>query len=114
MCIRDRCYAGFEAVLVIKPKDSYSNYSEGDLKKRIWELEKAVFQLQQKVFALEVGSSNGAVSSKDKITCYMSVFGDTFTATEDTETKAKATVLSECSKKTNAIHCHDNSVKCGK
>ena len=105
-------YAGFEAVFVIKPKESSTNYSNEDLKMRIWELEKAVFQLQQKVFALELNGANQA--PKVKYTCYMSVFGKTFTATDESEMKAKANTISDCSKSYNAMHCGEENIKCGK
>jgi len=42
---------------LIKPRDDYSNYSNTELKRRIWDLEKAVWQLQQRVFQLELGAS---------------------------------------------------------
>ncbi len=88
-----------------------NSLSKRDLRKRVWKLERAVAQLQEKVFELSY-SKPKRVKTKKKHTCYVSAFGKTFTASERTETAAKADVLAKCSKDSHAMHCKD--ITCGK
>jgi hypothetical protein len=79
---------------------------------RIYRLEQAVEQLQKKVFDLEKGS---VTNEKDKTTCYIkTAFDGTFTATEATETAARANVMKQCDAKSKGLSCDDSDVKCGK
>lgn len=97
-------------IIIIKPGSDYSNYSNAELRRRIWELEKAVWQLQQRVFALE---TDQATENNNPYTCYIRAFTKTFTSTAATKTKALTDVISQCSKEYSAIHCDEKDVKCG-
>ncbi len=98
-------------IVVIRPEDSYSNYSNENLRRRVWELEKAVAQLQRKVFELELGSQSQPPPTK--FTCYIQAFGKTFTSTKDTRSEALANVMSKCSQENNAMFCTEEKAKCG-
>lgn len=89
-----------------------SGGSDRDLRERVWMLERAVDQLQRKVFQLEnEGGSRGGHT-----TCYIkTTFHGTFSATEPTETAAKAKAMERCSEKIkHGFDCDDDRVKCGK
>lgn len=99
--------------------------SKGELYSRIYALELAVNQLQRKVFELEYRTGGtvivplpGTTPSPDKsawITCYIRTpFDGTYSATEPTETAARAGALEKCAGKANQMYCHESSVKCGK
>lgn len=86
-----------------------------DLKWRVQRLEMAVEQLQRKVFDLE-NSKSSALPSSSFTTCYIKTpFDGTFTATEATETAARAGALEKCNNKSkSSIYCEEKDMKCGK
>lgn len=89
-----------------------SGGSDRELRERVWMLERAVDQLQRKVFQLEnEGGGRGGYT-----TCYIkTTFDGTFSATEPTETAAKAKAMERCSDKIkHGFACDDDKVKCGK
>jgi hypothetical protein len=99
--------------------------SQTELWNRVWMLERAVAQLQEKVFELQMrrGHGGGGViivpnpgtNPKEMTTCYIKTpFNGTFTATEATETAAKAKVMQDCANKASSIHCGEDDVKCGR
>jgi len=87
----------------------YSNYSNEDLRRRIWTLERAVAQLQEQVFQLAVHSNAAGTGNW---TCHMQSFGKTHVASGNTRASALAQVLKKCSDATNAVHCHESDVSC--
>jgi hypothetical protein len=101
----------FELVIINPQKTP--KYSNSELQNRVWALENAVLQLQRRVFDLEVEGATAAAKPKKSFTCYIQSFGKTFTATKDSESAAKADVLSKCSSATNAMHCDVSDVTCG-
>ncbi len=85
----------------------YSNYSDSDLKRRVWELERAVWQLQQKVFEMEVG--RGQTQAATWI-CKMEAMGEKFSAVGGSKAVAEDAVMEKCKaspKTANGFHCHD-------
>lgn len=92
----------------------HKDYSNDELRERVWNLERAVQQLQDKVFELSKNQTKAA----DMVSCYINTpFDGTFTATAATETAAKGEVMAKCGKGVDAggsIHCSENKVKCGK
>lgn len=88
--------------------------SNSEMQYRVWMLERAVAQLQARVFELELGKSSNTPESQ-MTTCYIRTpFDGTFTATEATETAAKAKAMEKCAAKANSIHCSERDAKCGK
>ncbi|MGZ3651028.1 MAG: bZIP transcription factor [Bdellovibrionota bacterium] len=103
-----------------------------DLQRRVQRLEQAVDQLQRKVFDLETrpsgtppgaGSPSGGfagppagTSASTFTTCYIKTpFDGTFSATEPTETAARAGALEKCNAKAkSSIYCEEKDLKCGK
>ena len=84
--------------------------SESELRYRVLQLERAVDQLQRKVFQLESGGGNRA----NWTTCYIKTpFDGTFSATEPTETAARAKALEKCSNKASSTFCQERELKCG-
>lgn len=93
-------------------RDSSRN-SDRELYRRIYDLERAVEQLQRKVFKLELGNANPPAASMT--TCYLKTpFDGTFSATEATETAARAKVLEKCTKASSETFCQERNLKCGK
>lgn len=94
-------------VIRIEIGDKYKNYSQEELRKRVWQLERAVYQLQDKVYEL----SSKPVPT-ETWTCYIKSFGKTYSATSSSKTKSEAEVMQKCSEDSHSMHC--NKVKCGK
>ena len=88
--------------------------SSRDLQWRVQRLEQAVDQLQRKVYDLE--SHPSAPPASSLTTCYIKTpFDGTFSATEATETAARAGALEKCNAKAkSSIYCGENDLKCGK
>lgn len=100
-----------DSVYRIEVGEDYSKYSNRDLRERVWRLERAVAQLQQKVFELQ--AQNTATPTPKVWTCYMQSFAQTFTATASTKSAAVADLIQQCSRRSGAIHCSEDKVKCG-
>jgi hypothetical protein len=93
---------------------SYDNYSNQELRRRVWQLERAVQQLQQKVFQLEMKPTEIVLPvQKNEWTCRISSFGKTHISTARTKAKAMADVIQKCSSATSAVHCDEDEVSCG-
>ena len=105
---------GLQGIIRIDVGRNDKNVSSDELRQRVWELERAVQQLQMRVFSLEMtGGQKPPISTFT--TCYIKTpFDGTFSATEPTETAARAAALEKCGAKANGIHCNERNVKCGK
>ena len=90
---------------------SYENYSNEELRKRVWTLERAVAQLQDQVFQLAVRKDD-SVLPRVQWTCQIQSFGKTFVSNASTRASASAQVIKKCSDATSAIHCADRDLKC--
>lgn len=87
----------------------YANYSDSDLKRRVWELERAVWQLQQKVFEIEMGKT--AANATTWI-CKMSAMGETFSAVGPSKAIAENEVMEKCKaspRTSNGFHCRSDA-----
>lgn len=102
-----------EDIFRIEVGKSGRSSSDRELKFRVAQLELAVDQLQRKVFSLENDRSQ-AKPSPTWTTCYIKTpFDGTFSATEPTETAAKARALEKCSAKASSTFCAERELKCG-
>ncbi len=104
-------HAMAEEVFRIKLEKNYQDYSNDDLKRRVWELERAVWQLQQKVFELETKSSEKAPTA-DAWICSISAFGQTYTGTGGSIAVAKFNAIKDCKKGNNGSSFHCSEAKC--
>lgn len=95
-----------EEVFRIEVSKGYQNYSNEDLKRRVWELERAVWQLQQRVFQLESGPSR---SAPDTWICKISAMGDVYTGTGGSKAVAKHKATEACknARKGDGFFCKD-------
>lgn len=116
-----RAGSGLEGIVRIEVGRNDGNVSNDELRRRVWELERAVQQLQMRVFSLEVTGAQRPASvpaepAQPKVTCFIKTpFDGTFSATESTETAAKAAAMEKCSTKVKVgFHCEEDRVKCGK
>jgi hypothetical protein len=94
-------------VFKIQYGKDYNNYSDSDLKRRVWELERAVWQLQQKVFDME--NSKTPVQAATWI-CKTEAMGEKFSATGTSKAVAENDVMEKCKaspKSGNGFHCKD-------
>ncbi|MCO5143492.1 MAG: hypothetical protein M9962_10425 [Oligoflexia bacterium] len=90
-----------------------THWNQKEAMERIYRLELAVEQLQRKVFDLE-SRQHQPLPEKKWTTCYINTpFDGTFTATEPTETAAKALALSKCNEKSSSTFCKERDIKCG-
>jgi hypothetical protein len=107
----------------IRAGSNYKDYSNEELRKRVWKLEQAVQKLQDQVFQLAMNNSNnnsnnggsnfnGNQNANSTWACHMESFGKTFVSSGNTKASALAQVLKKCSDATNAVHCNENDVKC--
>lgn len=71
------------------------NYSDRELRERVFRLERAVWQLQQKVFALQTNSKK---PSEDTTVCFVKAMGDSHSATGSNEAIAKHKAMEKCKK----------------
>lgn len=102
-----------EEVYRISIGSDYSQYSQSDLQRRVWELEKAVFQLQQKVFQLESnGSKAAAPAPVDSWACTISTMGNTYTGTGASKAVATAKVIENCKAARNGDGFFCKDAKC--
>lgn len=94
-------------VFKIQYGKDYSNYSDSDLKRRVWELERAVRQLQQKVFDIE----NSKIPSQAATwICKTEAMGEKLSATGASKAVAENEVMEKCKtspKSGNGFHCSD-------
>jgi hypothetical protein len=102
-----------EVPITIEIGKNYERYTEKELKERVWNLERAVAQLQNQVFQLAI-NKGGSATEVATWTCQMQSFATTHIASASTKSSAMAQVLKKCSEASNAIHCRDSDVKCGK
>lgn len=95
---------------------SPSRPSERDLQWRVNQLERAVDQLQRKVFDLQFNAPSRPNSTWT--TCFIKTpFDGTFSATEPTETAARAGAIQKCNNKNSgskSIFCDESKLQCGK
>ena len=104
------CTMSSAQTIVIEPGNKYQNYSNEELRRRVYDLERAVAKLQDQVFQLATGKPHA--ESQNLWTCQMQAFGTTFVASGTTKASALAQVMKKCSDKTNAIHCGESNAKC--
>ncbi len=86
-------FAHGESVFRIEIGNDYKNYSEADLRRRIWSLETAVVQLQEKVFELQEKTAQA-----DSWICTVKAMGNIYSATGGSKAVAQARVIEKCSK----------------
>lgn len=86
-----------------------------DLQWRVSQLERAVDQLQRKVFELQFNNPPSRPGS-NWTTCFIKTpFDGTFSATEPTETAARARAVERCEQnKKGSIFCEARHLTCGK
>jgi hypothetical protein len=73
------------------------DYSDNDMKRRIWELERAVWQLQQRVFQLESKDTViVAPSPADGWVCTVDAMGDKYAATGASKAVASFNAIEKC------------------
>lgn len=92
-------------VFKIEIGKNYKEYSDSDLKRRIWELERAVWQLQQKVYEQEMGKSS---SSSATWICKLEAMGESFSAVGNSKAVAEDAVMEKCKSSpttSNGFHC---------
>jgi hypothetical protein len=101
----------------IEAGKDYHDYSNEELRRRVWTLERAVSQLQDQVFQLALRNGGSALGDSNANsttwTCRIESFGKTFVSSGKTKSIALALVLKKCADASNAIHCHEEDVKCG-
>ncbi len=71
------------------------NYSDRELRERVFRLERAVWQLQQKVFALQTNSKR---PSEDTTVCFVKAMGNNHSATGPNKAVAKHKAMEKCKK----------------
>lgn len=97
----------------ITPGDRYKNYSNEELRRRVYQLERAVSQLQDQVFQLALRSGEGSGSERAlPWTCHMEIFGKSFNATAPTKAAALARTVAKCSEANDSIHCMESRASC--
>jgi hypothetical protein len=82
-----------EEVFKIQIGKDYTNYSDQDLRRRVWELERAVWQMQQRVYQLEADKAQAPV---DSWVCTVQAMGDTYTGTGPSKAVATANSIENC------------------
>jgi len=80
-------------IFKIEVKKDFNNYSDADLKKRVWELERAVLQLQQKVFEMEMGHTESTAATW---ICKTNAMGESFSAYGGPRAVAENLVMEKC------------------
>jgi len=104
-----------ESSVHIEVGKNYKDYSNEELRKRVWDLERAVSQMQEQMFQLAMRVNGGIVPPPANHlvwTCRIESFGKTHVAAGSTKASALAQVLKKCSDATNAVHCHETDVTC--
>lgn len=94
----------------------YEDYSNRELRRRVYQLERAVQQLQERVFQLEYGKMTPtptATPEKAMWTCRIDSMGKIFVSNAKTKSKALADLISKCSAATSSVHCDESDAKCG-
>lgn len=92
-----------EEVFRIEFGKNYNQYSNEELKRRLWKLEQAVWQLQRKVFHLETGARAHVAS---KWVCTLSTIGNNYSATGFSRAEAKNNVIQKCTRdRGNGLFC---------
>lgn len=109
-------YAG-EPTL-IEPGKDHKNYSNEELRKRVWQLEQAVQQLQENAKKQNEQTTSLIESAKAKEqaastqwTCYIRAAGF-FVSTDPTKELATKNALEKCRNNSAPIHCKEAYVKC--
>ncbi|MCB9060213.1 MAG: hypothetical protein H6622_01665 [Halobacteriovoraceae bacterium] len=88
--------ANAKDIFRIEIGQDYNNYSNQELKQRIWRLENAVEQLQVQVFNLK--HSDTRKNQVESWSCTIKAMGEDFIATGNSKATAKANVIKECKK----------------
>ena len=105
-----------DRVIRIEVGKDYKNYSNSDLRRRVWQLEQAVEQLQRRVFELELKEDTVTVrpidkeeENKDKWFCKITAMGKDYAATGPTKPKAKMNAIEACKKESqgDGFFCKD-------
>lgn len=108
--------SGLDGVIRIQVGRNDGGVSNDELRQRVWHLEQAVQQLQMRVFSLEATGAGKFPAAPSMVTCFVKTpFKGTFSATEATETAAKAAVIQKCSAVIrHGFDCEEDKVRCGK
>jgi hypothetical protein len=99
-------------IIKIEFGKSYKDYSNEDLRERIWRLEQAVWQLQQKVFHLETGKASASAPQVETWVCTVSAMGEKFSATGASKAIAKAQTLEKCKSGNAGSSFHCKNIEC--
>ena len=92
----------------------YEDYSNRELRRRVYQLERAVRQLQERVFELEYNKPGASPTpEQSEWTCRIDSMGKIFVSSAKTKSKAMAEVISKCSAATSSVHCPELNAKCG-
>lgn len=99
-------FAKAEEVYKIKVGSNYRNYSNRELRERVWDLERAVAQLQERIYQLEADGAATAVATKapaepekpDTWVCTISAMGKPYVGTGPTKAVATAKATENCMK----------------
>ncbi len=108
-------FADRDRVLRIEIGKDYKNYSNSDLRRRVWQLEQAVDQLQRRVFELELKDEfekpkpEVIKKEEDKWFCKITAMGKDYAATGPTKPKAKMNAIEACKKESSGdgFFCKD-------
>ncbi len=103
-------------VVRIEVGKDYKNYSNSDLRRRVWRLENAVEQLQRRIYDLESEKDKPEkpkpVEDPDKWFCKISAMGREFVGTGLTKAKAKLKTIENCKSETNGDSYFCKDPKC--
>lgn len=94
-----------KSIIKIEIGQDYKNYSNKELRRRLWNLERAVWQLQQRVFHLEASDSTPA--KEESWICKVSAMGENFSELGTNKSIATHKVLEKCKGKIDSFFCKD-------
>ena len=85
-----------EDIFRIEIGRDYKNYTDSDLRRRVWELERAIGQLQTRVFQLELGGKLAAAPPSDTWVCTIKAMGEPYVGTGGSRPVATAKAIEVC------------------
>ncbi len=100
--------ASADPIFRIEVGKDYQQYSDNDLRRRVWELERAVAQLQARVFQLEAtprGTTIITPVQAESWLCTISAMGKESSGTGATKAVAAHKAIEECKKTGDSFFC---------
>ncbi len=89
--------ASSDPIFKIEVGENYQDYSQSDLKKRVFELERAVWQLQQQVFQMQGENKPiAAAATVDSVICTIDAMGSSYPGTGPNKAVAMAESIKAC------------------